>query len=359
MDFTGCRGAPVANRQLRSVIDLGFPLATKRELGLMNAITHAGSNKLSIVVPCYDEELGLQELYRRVIASTEGVSHRFELILVDDGSRDGTWQKIAELAARDDLVVGLKLSRNHGHALALSAGLARVSGDLILVLDADLQDPPEKLLAEMLAEMISQRADVIYGQRLAGETAFKRATAKLFYRLLSRVSEIDIPVDTGDFRLMTRRVVDALNAMPEHDCFVRGMIAWIGFQQIPFFYNREKRFAGTTNYPLKKMLKLAIDGAISFSMAPLRIAVFLSLALIIALIGVALFTLYSYLFLSTAPGWSSLVLVFVSVSAVQALALAAISEYVGRAYVQLKGRPLFVVAEIVGRRPNVRENADA
>jgi len=230
--------------------------------------------RLSIVVPCFNEEACIPELHRRLTGTAaKAVGDDYEIVLVNDGSRDGSWQAMQRLAATDPHVVGVNLSRNHGHQLALTAGLDLCRGGTILIIDADLQDPPE-LLPAMLDAMRNQEADVVYGVRRSrsGETAFKRATAHGFYRLLSRATEIDIPLDTGDFRLMSRRALDALLAMPEQSRFIRGMVAWIGFKQVPFAYDREERFAGTTKYPLSKMLRFAFDALTGFSSAPLKLA---------------------------------------------------------------------------------------
>jgi glycosyltransferase involved in cell wall biosynthesis len=203
---------------------------------------------LSIVVPCFNEEACLSALHERVgTAARNSVGDDYEIVLVNDGSRDGSWPVMRTLAASDPHVVAVNLSRNHGHQLALTAGLDLSRGDMILIIDADLQDPPE-LLPDMIAAMRAEDADVVYGVRRSrsGETAFKRATAHGFYRLLSRATEVDIPVDAGDFRLMSRRALDALLAMPEQARFIRGMVAWIGFKQVPFAYDRQERFAGST-----------------------------------------------------------------------------------------------------------------
>ena len=215
---------------------------------------------LSVVVPCYDEAAVIRELHRRVTTVCRSlVGDSYELVLVNDGSRDKTWEILQMLAHCDDLVFAVDLSRNHGHQLALSAGLSLARGDRILVIDADLQDPPE-LLPHMM-QLMDDGADVVYGQRVErdGETWFKKVSARTFYRLLLRMTDVPIPQDTGDFRLMSRRVVDALLAMPEYQRFIRGMVAWIGFRQVPLQYHRDKRFAGETKYSFGKMLTFALD----------------------------------------------------------------------------------------------------
>ena len=229
---------------------------------------------LSIVIPCYNEQECLAALHERLAkAAKAAVGGDYELVLVNDGSRDRTWEMMRELAAKDPRLVAVNLSRNHGHQLALTAGLDLCRGDTILIIDADLQDPPE-LLSDMMLTMAREQADVVYGVRThrAGETPFKRATAHAFYRMLARATEVDIPLDAGDFRLMSRRALDALLAMPEQARFIRGMVAWIGFRQVPFAYKRDERFAGTTKYPVRKMIRFAIDALTGFSSAPLKLA---------------------------------------------------------------------------------------
>ena len=222
----------------------------------------------------------------------------YELVLVNDGSKDTTWSMMRELAASDPRLVAVDLSRNHGHQLALTAGLDLARGETILIIDADLQDPPE-LLGDMLAAMRDKAADVVYGVRSsrAGETRFKRATAAAFYRLLANATEVDIPLDAGDFRLMSRRALDALLAMPEQARFIRGMVAWIGFRQVPFAYQRDERFAGVTKYPLSKMIRFALDALTGFSSAPLKLASHAGLGLAFGSVLIIL--------TSSPPGWGA------------------------------------------------------
>jgi dolichol-phosphate mannosyltransferase len=308
---------------------------------------------LSIVVPCFDEEACLPVLHERLTkAARDAVGTDYEIVLVNDGSRDRTWAIMQDIAASDPRLVAINLSRNHGHQLALTAGLDLCRGDVILVIDADLQDPPE-LLGEMLATMERERADVVYGVRKsrAGETAFKRATAHGFYRLLSRATEVDIPVDTGDFRLISRRALDAFLAMPEQARFIRGMVAWIGFRQVPLAYNRDERFAGETKYPLKKMIKFALDALTGFSSAPLKLASHAGLLLSLGSVLIVLYILAGWLSGQSVPGWTSLMLVVVVLGAIQMFVLALMGEYLGRLYNQAKNRPLYIVQEIAGRSP--------
>jgi dolichol-phosphate mannosyltransferase len=270
----------------------------------------------------------------------------FELILVNDGSRDGTWAAINALARRHPNIVGVNLARNHGHQLAVTAGLGLARGERVLIIDADLQDPPE-LLGPMMARL-DDGCDVVYGRRRAraNESAFKLATASLFYRILGRIAEVDIPRDTGDFRLMSRRIVERLNAMPERDRFLRGMIAWLGGRQEEILYDRDSRHAGATGYTLSKMIRLAIDGLTSFSTAPLRLAGLLSALGVVVAVGLTIYAVAGFVMGITVPGWTSLAVIVVFFSTAQLICLSIFGEYLGRIYMQGKHRPLYLVDEI-------------
>jgi dolichol-phosphate mannosyltransferase len=305
---------------------------------------------LSIVVPCFNEEACLGELHARLGAAARTVAgNSYEIVLVNDGSRDSSWPVMQRLAAGDPRLVAVNLSRNHGHQLALTAGLDLCAGERILIIDADLQDPPE-LLADMIATMEAQKADVVYAvrRRRAGETAFKLASAKLFYRLLSRLAEIEIPRDTGDFRLMSRRALDAFLSLPEQARFIRGMVAWVGFRQVPIVYDRAERHAGETKYPLSKMMRFALDAVTGFSTAPLRMASHIGLWLVAASAIIVLYIAYGFLTGRATPGWTSLMLVVVVLGAVQMFVLGMIGEYIGRLYIESKRRPLYIVSDIAG-----------
>jgi polyisoprenyl-phosphate glycosyltransferase len=312
----------------------------------------AGRLALSVVVPCYNEAQGLPLFADRMMAAARAAAEGpYELILVNDGSRDATWDIIRGLAERYPAVVGINLTRNHGHQLAVTAGLSLTRGARVLIIDADLQDPPE-LLPQMMARM-DEGYDVVYGRRRTrtDESRFKVATAAMFYRLLGRLSEVDIPVDTGDFRLMSRRIVDRLNAMPEHDRYLRGMVAWLGGAQAELLYDRDPRHAGETGYTLRKMLRLAVNGVTSFSTAPLKAAlVFAAMGIIIA-IGILIYALVGFFTGKVEPGWTSLALMMVFFGISQLGCLAIIGAYVGRTYMQLKGRPLFLIDEIATQAP--------
>lgn len=305
---------------------------------------------LSIVVPCFNEEACLHTLHQRLSAAARGTfGADYEILLVNDGSRDRSWPIMRELAVTDPNVVAVNLSRNHGHQLALTAGLDLCRGDAILIIDADLQDPPE-LLGDMVETMRREKADVVYGVRKsrAGETPFKRATAHGFYRLLARATEVDIPLDAGDFRLMSRRALDVLLAMPEQARFIRGMVSWIGFRQVPILYDRDERFAGETKYPLRKMMRFAFDALTGFSSAPLKLASHAGLALSVGSVLIVLYILYAWISGHSIQGWTSLMLVVVVLGAVQMFVLALMGEYIGRLYNEAKRRPLYIVQEIEG-----------
>ena len=303
---------------------------------------------LSVAIPCYNEAEGLPELIRRVSGVCNAcVAGNYEIILVNDGSRDNTWEVIRTYADRDPHIVGVNLSRNHGHQLALTAALSYCSGDRILVLDADLQDPPE-LLPDMM-RLMDNGADVVYGQRRtrAGESRIKRFTAAIFYRLLQRLTDVPIPHDTGDFRLMSRRVLQVFHEMPEGQRFIRGMIAWIGFQQVPMLYDRAPRFAGNTKYPFKRMIAFAFDAITSFSIRPLRLGVYMGSFMCGLASLLILVTLIWWLVFAPFPGWASLMIVFLFIGGVQTILLGLIGEYISRLYLETKRRPLFVIQEVV------------
>lgn len=308
--------------------------------------------QLSIVVPCYNEEDCINALYDRLCeAARAAVGEDFEIVLVDDGSRDHTWRIIRALGETDSRVCAVRLSRNHGHQIALSAGLDQCRGELILIIDADLQDPPE-LLGAMIGRLREEEADVVYGVRShrQGETAMKRTMAKVFYRLLARMSDgVEIPLDTGDFRLMTRRALDVLQSMPEQSRFIRGMVAWIGFRQVAYGYVRDERLAGTTKYPFMKMCRLAIDALTGFSVAPLRMASYAGLALSIVAVILIGYALTGWFGGRAVEGWTSLMIVSLVMGSVQMFVLGVIGEYIGRIYNQARNRPLYIVSEMVGK----------
>ena len=303
---------------------------------------------LSVVVPVYNEEDGLRELHRRVsVACRESGFLSYELVLVNDGSRDRTLEEASRLAAEDGHVTVLDLARNYGHQIALSAGLAFCRGERILVIDADLQDPPE-LLGPMMKKM-DEGYDVVYGLRTrrSGESRFKLATASLFYRLLRHLSDTDMVENAGDFRLMNRRAVDHLNAMPERVRFIRGMVSWIGLRQAPFPYEREARFAGTTHYPVRKMLRLAIDAITSFSVQPLRLASALGMAFGVLGLLVLASALFAWATGGAVHGWTSLAGLILILGSAQMFMLGIFGEYLGRVFIEVKRRPLYIVRDVI------------
>lgn len=290
----------------------------------------------------------LAEAHRRITESCHRCAEDdYELIFVNDGSKDSTWNLLSTIAQHDSHVVAVNLSRNYGHQLALTAGLELANGDYVLIIDADLQDPPE-LLPDMLEAMTSD-VDVVYGARCEreGETAAKRATAFVFYRVLNYLAEVNIPEDVGDFRLMTRRAVSMLNSMPEHHRFVRGMVSWIGLRQVPVVYHRQARAAGTTEYPLKKMIGLASDAITGFSIKPLRLATYSGFTLSICTLFLIAYALISYFTGQTVTGWTSLTLIVLTIGSMQFLTLGIISAYIGRLYVESKKRPLYIIDQVM------------
>jgi dolichol-phosphate mannosyltransferase len=303
---------------------------------------------LSVVAPCFNEEGVLPEFLRRVTAVLDGVGGPAEIVVVDDGSRDGTWQVMTEAAAREPRLVAVRLMRNHGHQLALTAGLSICRGERVLIIDADLQDPPE-LLPEMM-RLMDGGADVVYGQRRAreGESLFKRATAAGFYRLIGRMTDVEIPLDAGDFRLVTRRVLDVLLAMPERHRFIRGMVAWIGGRQVPIAYDRARRAAGESKYPLSKMIRFAADAITAFSVVPLMASMTIGWVMAVIGFGFVVYSFIGWLLGLNLPGWTSLMAAIGLLGGMQFLMLGIIGAYLGRLYDQSKGRPLFLIRDIVG-----------
>ena len=303
----------------------------------------------SIVVPVYNEEAALPELVRRLGLLLDRLDGPAETVLVDDGSRDRTYELMAAARDADPRVKILRLSRNFGHQVAVTAGLDVAAGDAVIVMDADLQDPPEVVL-EMAARW-REGYDVVYAVReeRPGETRFKRATAAAFYRIFSGMSEVDVPLDVGDFRLVDRRALDAFRSMRESNRYVRGMFSWIGFRQVGVPYKRNERFAGETKYPFTKMLKFAADGIVSFSAAPLRLA--LKVGFFVSglsfLLGVVF--LFSKVFgFYSVPGLASIAVFVAFLGGIQLLLLGVMGEYIARIHDEVKGRPLYVVSEAHG-----------
>jgi len=306
-----------------------------------------GTVSLSVVAPCYNESTVLHEFHQRMTAACRSLGSDYEIILVNDGSCDETWEILLDLASRDAQLVCISLSRNHGHQLALTAGLRYCRGEHIFIIDADLQDPPE-LLGAMVA-LADKGADVVYGKRRkrAGESAFKKLTAHVFYRVLNTLTDRQIPKDTGDFRLISRRVLEVINSMPENHRFMRGMISWAGFRQVPILYDRSPRFAGGTKYTVRKMVDFAIDAITSFSVKPLRLAFYTAFLLSLLSLLLLAYSIFAYFVFNTIRGWTSIMAVMLFFLSAQFLFLGLIGEYVGRMYLEVKQRPLFIVQDVV------------
>lgn len=307
-------------------------------------------DRLSIIVPCYNEEEVIGETLAQLTKEFPAKSEmEVEFIFIDDGSRDQTIAILKDFAKIDSRVNILSFSRNFGHQIAVTAGIDAARGDAVVVIDADLQDPPH-VIWQMIAKW-REGYDVVYGTRTErpGETAFKLVTARYFYRFLNRMSDTPIPLDTGDFRLMSRRVVDALKSMPEKDRFIRGMVSWIGFKQTKLPYKRAERFAGVSKYPLRKLISFATDGILSFSTKPLKIAILVGIfCSFLSMFGI-LYALWLRIFTSNwIAGWTALMISVLFIGGIQLICLGIVGEYIGRIYDQIKGRPLYLIQERVG-----------
>lgn len=307
------------------------------------------SIRYSVVIPVYNEEAVVQESYRRLKAVMGSTGEAYELIFVNDGSRDKTEEMVSALCDADSCVRLLSFSRNFGHQTAITAGMDASSGQAVVVIDADLQDPPEIIL-EMIAKW-KEGYDVVYGQRISreGETWFKKLTAKGFYRILKALTSVDIPVDTGDFRLIDRKVCDVLSSLNEKNRYVRGLVSWVGFKQTAVRFHRQERYAGETKYPLKKMLKFAMDGITTFSYKPLKLTSYLGFFVSLCSFLYLLVVLYLKLFTEkTVSGWASAVSVSLLFNGVILMMLGIIGEYIGRIYDETKNRPLYIIRERKG-----------
>jgi polyisoprenyl-phosphate glycosyltransferase len=304
---------------------------------------------LSVIIPCYNEEAVLRATHERLTNVMKGVNVDYELIFVNDGSRDRTQELLAELQTFDPRMRVLLLSRNFGHQIAVTAGLEEALGAAVVIIDADLQDPPEVI--PQMVQLWRAGNEVVYGLRdeREGESRFKLWTAKVFYRLINRLSETKMPLDAGDFRLLDRKVVDVINAMPERARFLRGMVSWAGFRQVPLHYARAARQAGDSKYPLRKMVHFAMDGIISFSLVPLKIAIWTGfLAIWIAVAGIIVAIVDRLLNKQLPRGWASLFVAVLFMGGVQLVSLGILGEYLGRIYKEVKRRPLYVVQERLG-----------
>lgn len=305
--------------------------------------------RYSIIVPVYNEEEVIMETYRRLTKVMDSTGEPYEILFVNDGSRDQTFQLAEEICKGDPRIRVINFSRNFGHQIAVTAGMEYSKGQAVVIIDADLQDPPEVI--PLMIEKWKAGYDVVYGKRLKrkGETFFKKATAKLFYRFLNHMTNVDIPVDTGDFRLIDRKVCDTMNSLTEKNRYVRGLVSWVGYRQTGVEYVREERFAGETKYPLKKMLKLAGDAMLSFSYKPLKIAGLVGGLLSAASFIYLIIIIYQRLFTDTTiTGWASTLVVMLFFNGVTLVMHSITGEYIGRIYEETKNRPLFIVRDTIG-----------
>ncbi|MBP2675173.1 MAG: glycosyl transferase family protein [Deltaproteobacteria bacterium] len=311
-----------------------------------------GRELLSVVVPVFDEAETVDAFYERAKSALDPLSPMsYELVFVDDGSRDGSFEKLAGIADRDPRVRIVKLSRNFGHQNAVTAGIDAARGDAVVIIDADLQDPPE-VIPGMIRKW-REGFDVVYGVRETreGEKWMKRYTASLFYRVMKRVTRVEIPVDVGDFRLMSRRVVDNFNRIRERDRFIRGLVSWVGFRQAGVLYRRERRFAGETKYPLSKMIRFSMDGITSFSHAPLKIATWLGYGVSFIALLYTVVIIFEKFMGMTVPGFASIMAGMLFLGGVQLICLGIMGEYVGRIFNETKGRPIYILEEIYEKPP--------
>lgn len=303
---------------------------------------------LSVVVPCYNEESVIHECHARLTGVLQAMGTPYEIVFVNDGSRDATYAALAAIQAGDPRVVVVDLSRNFGHQLAVSAGLEVSQGDAVVIIDSDLQDPPE-VIPEMV-QLWQQNYQVVYGVRRMrrGESWFKLWTAKMFYRIINAMSHVKIPLETGDFRLIDRQVVNVMLRMPERHRLLRAMYSWVGFRQVGLPYERAPRFAGTTKYPLRKMITLALDGIISFSITPLRMMTIFGMAAAALAFAGVIYTFFIRIFThSWVPGWATLFIGMLFMSGLQLICLGMIGEYIGRIYTEVKQRPLYIISAVL------------
>ena len=303
---------------------------------------------LSVIIPCYNEELVVHETYERLSEIVKKTELDYELIFINDGSFDKTFSILYELAQIDTSVKVINFSRNFGHQCAVTAGINNCSGDLAVIIDADLQDPPEVIL-DMLDIQKKENANVVYGVRKKreGESWFKLITAKYFYRTLNKLSDVKFPIDTGDFRLIDRKIINEFNHLHEKNKYIRGLISWMGYKQVPCYYERKERFAGETKYPLKKMLKFATTGLLAFSKKPLKVAIWIGLAsVIIGLIYALVILIFKILYPSSyVVGWTSIIFIIIFFGGIQLLTIGILGEYIGNLFDEAKDRPEYIINE--------------
>lgn len=316
------------------------------------------SKLISIIIPMYFEEDVVDECYKRLTTVASSNNLHYELIFVNDGSKDRTPELLEAIAVKDQNAKVVNLSRNFGHQIAVSAGIDKAKGDAVVIIDADLQDPPE-LIPQMI-NLWRDGYDVVYGKRKRrnGESFFKLVTAKMFYRVLNSMSSVSIPMDTGDFRLMDRKVIEVLKKMPEQNRFLRGMASWVGFRQIALEYERSERFAGETKYPLKKMLKLAADGILSFSSKPIKLIEYSGIVTLfiafIAVIYLSISLIFDLRYVNLE--WILILAIIVFIGGVQLLSIGIVGEYISRIYDESKGRPLYIINKEINTEKNMRKH---
>jgi glycosyltransferase involved in cell wall biosynthesis len=308
--------------------------------------------KISLIIPCFNEEPVIEETYKRIYAVAQKESWDYELVFVNDGSKDKTPEMLDAFAEKDERVVVLHFSRNFGHQPAVSAGIDYCTGDIAVIIDADLQDPPE-VIPDMIALHKEKEAEVVYAVRRSrkGENWFKKITAKIFYRFVNFLSNVKLPLDTGDFRLVTRKVMESFKRLPEKNKYIRGLFSWLGYKQEPFAYDRDERFAGETKYPLKKMIKFATTGLLYFSNKPLRLALNLGFLNIFVGIGLAIWILITQFVWpeSSVPGWASTMISIIFFGGVQLFTVGIIGEYIGNLFDEVRNRPEYIVSDVRNR----------
>lgn len=314
---------------------------------------------LSIVVPVYNEQEVIEETFRRLSEVFKDYFMKVEYIFINDGSKDNTYFKLGQIAKNNPQVRIINFARNFGHQIAITAGMDYAKGDAVVIIDADLQDPPEVIM--QMVEKWQEGYEVVYGKRLQreGETLFKKITAKMYYRFLDSMTDVKLPVDVGDFRLIDRKVCDAMKCLPERSRYVRGLVSWVGFKQTSVEYKREKRFAGETKYPLKRMIKLAGDGIFSFSYKPLKLATVTGMIIsAFSFIYLIVVLIQKFVKNDVASGWASSMAVSLFFNGVMLIVLGIMGEYVGRIYEEVKARPLYIVGELIGFNDNNDEKKD-
>jgi dolichol-phosphate mannosyltransferase len=305
---------------------------------------------LSIIVPCYNEESVIEITYNRIKNVLINLDLDSRIIFINDGSKDKTWGILQAIAEKDQSVKLISFSRNFGHQKAVTAGIHQCTSDLAIIIDADLQDPPE-LIPELLAKQAEEKANVVYcvRKKRLGESKFKLWTAKVFYRALNRMSEVNFPLDTGDFRLIDSRIMQEFNRFKERGKYIRGIISWVGFKQVPFYYEREARFAGETKYPLKKMLSFASTALVYFSKKPLLMSI--SLGFITVVIGIILAAWYIlgkiFGYTNAESGWTSTIIIIIFFGGIQLLTIGVLGQYIGILFDEVKERPEYIIEEII------------